>query len=356
MPCGHVSSLVEGAIIGANQTFLTWTGYRREELIPAKKFCDLLTVPGQIFYETQFAPLLQMQGFVKGVAFDLVRTNRQPLPVLVNSTLVAAKDGRPAFIRSLFFDATDRRRYESELLLARRNLAEQVKLRTAELEKEIVHRTRAEASLQDLTLRLLKLQDDERRRLARELHDSVGQILSAVSMNLGFLSRKANHLEEPVRARVAETSELIQEALKEIRVVSHLLHPPLLDEMGLAAALRTYIEGFSNRAKVQVALTIEENFGRLPQDLETGIFRIVQESLTNIHRHAESATASVSVLRSREQVQIIVQDRGKGIPESVDHGVGLRGMRERVAQFGGLLEIETSSSGTTITSTFPING
>jgi signal transduction histidine kinase len=175
-------------------------------------------------------------------------------------------------------------------------------------------------------------------------------------MNLGFLSRKANHLEEPVRARVAETSELIQEALKEIRVVSHLLHPPLLDEMGLAAALRTYIEGFSNRAKVQVALTIEENFGRLPQDLETGIFRIVQESLTNIHRHAESTTASVSVLRSREQVQIIVQDRGKGIPESVDHGVGLRGMRERVAQFGGLLEIETSSSGTTITSTFPING
>src|SRR5580704_12791726 len=153
-PCGFLSTLPDGTIIKANQTLLDWTGYSLEEVL-SKKFQDLLSVPGKIFYETQFAPLLQLQGVVKEVAFELVRSNREPLPVLVNSVQHQPEKGG-VLIHSALFDATDRRKYEQHLLSARRKLESEVLDRTVELEREIAERKRVEEDLRELTGRSLR--------------------------------------------------------------------------------------------------------------------------------------------------------------------------------------------------------
>jgi PAS domain S-box-containing protein len=353
-PCGYLSSMVDGTIVSVNQTFLDWTGYSRNELLHVRKFQQLLTIPGQIFYETHYAPLLQMQGFVKEIAFDLVCKAREPLPVLVNSTRQNGTDSRPAFIRSSFFDATDRRGYERELLDARRNLEETVQRRTLELEKQIVDRKKAEESLKDLTSRLLRLRDDERRRIARDLHDSAGQLLSASAMSLDAASRHANTLKPEVVKSIAEARDSVREALKEIRIVSYLLHPPLLDESGLGSAIRLFLEGFSGRGSISTEFIISEEFGRLPEDLEIAVFRVVQECLTNVHRHSDCKSAVVKLSRLPDKVRVEITDDGKGMSAELTLGVGLRGMRERVEQLGGKLEIESNSKGTTVRAMIPL--
>jgi len=320
----------------------------------------LLTVPGKIFYETQFAPLLQMQGRVKEVALDLVCPDRAPLPVLVNSSRQARPDGGPSLIHSAFFDATDRTRYERDLLLARRELETEVKNRTAELEREVQERKRAEDDLRELTTQLLRLRDDERRRLARELHDSVGQMLAAVRMNAALIEAESNTLSPQASAAVSENARWIEEISSEIRTISHLLHPPLLDEVGLKSALTWYVEGLAERASMKINLNMSSEIGRLPEELEVAIFRIVQECLTNVHRHSGSSTASIRVAISEEAIQVEVMDQGKGIKRerltelrTAVAGVGLRGMRERARQFGGSLEISSGPHGTSVTARFP---
>jgi len=243
------------------------------------------------------------------------------------------------------------RRNNEALRRAQGELDERVKQRTAELDA-------ANHGLRELSARLLQLQDDERRRFARELHDSVGQMLAALTMNLSAdierLTKTASSL--------TNSEALVQEMSKEVRTISHLLHPPLLDEAGLSSALRWYIDGFAERSKIKVDLEFPDDFGRLPRELEITIFRTVQECLTNIHRHSGSPTAKIRITRSGSRVRAEVEDRGKGIPlekrigmESAGTpGVGIRGMRERIRQLGGSLEINSDGKGTVIVARLPI--
>jgi signal transduction histidine kinase len=248
---------------------------------------------------------------------------------------------------------SNRRRNEA-YRRAQGELEERVKQRTIELDQ-------ANQSLRELTGRLLQLQDDERRRIARELHDSVGQMLAALAMNLSTVNFDIERLTNTASA-VTNSLNMVQEMTKEIRTISYLLHPPLLDEAGLDSALRWYIEGFAERSNIQVELDFPEDFGRLSRELETAIFRTIQECLTNIHRHSESAIAKIRLARKGSEVRVEVEDEGKGIPPEKHYevaspgtpGVGIRGMRERLRQLGGGLEIHSNGKGTVVKARLPI--
>ena len=247
-----------------------------------------------------------------------------------------------------------RRRREQVLWAAQRELGEAVKERTVELD-------RTNQNLRDLSARLMQLQDDERRRIARELHDSVGQMLAALGMNLAAVGTDIERLTKTANA-VNDSAALVQELSREVRTISHLLHPPLLDEAGLASALHWYVEGFAERSKIKVDLEIPADFERLARESETAIFRTVQECLTNIHRHSESPTARIRIVASDGQVSVEVEDRGKGIPPEKQFelastgtpGVGIRGMRERLRQLGGSLDIHSNGKGTLIVARLPL--
>jgi PAS domain S-box-containing protein len=228
------------------------------------------------------------------------------------------------------------------------------------IDTDITRRKLAEEATRRLTAHLLKMQDDERRRIARELHDSAGQILAALAMNLDRIQASAKLNPEETRL-LSDSDALVKDATKELRTISHLLHPPLLDEVGLPSALQWYVDGFATRSGINTTLELAADFGRLPPNLEIAIFRIIQESLTNVHRHSGSPSAEVRLVRANGEVRLEVQDRGKGMPIEKQQslatngplGVGLRGMRERVAQLGGILGVRSSDSGTIVTATLP---
>ncbi len=247
-----------------------------------------------------------------------------------------------------------RRRREEVMSAAQEELEEAVRQRTVELD-------RTNQNLRELSARLMQLQDDERRRIARELHDSVGQMLAALGMNLATVGTDLERLTKTANT-VRDSASLVQELSQEVRTISHLLHPPLLDEAGLASALRWYIEGFAQRSKIKVDLEVPADFGRLTRESETAIFRTVQECLTNIHRHSESPTARIRIAASDGHVWVEVEDRGRGIAlekqvemsSTGTPGVGIRGMRERLRQLGGSLEIYSNGKGTLIVARLPL--
>jgi signal transduction histidine kinase len=193
------------------------------------------------------------------------------------------------------------------------------------------------------------------------LHDSVGQTLAALGMNLSLVRNDMERLSGIISA-INDSENLVREMSSEVRTISHLLHPPLLDEAGLCSALRWYVDGFSQRSGIQVDLKLPDDFGRLPSELETAIFRVVQESLTNIHRHSSSPVARIRLQQPGDHVVVEIADRGKGIPEEKlqemastgTPGVGIRGMRERLRQLGGTLDIESGRSGTVVTVRLPL--
>jgi signal transduction histidine kinase len=243
-----------------------------------------------------------------------------------------------------------------------RNLSEtldaEVRARTQELEQRNVQVVEAAERLRDLSRRVMQVQDEERRHIARELHDSAGQVLAVLGMNVGQL---AQQVRPELRPAAQETERLVQQLTKELRTMSYLLHPPLLDEIGLSAALNWYIPGVMERSEIDIRLDISENLGRLPADLELILFRLVQECLTNVHRHSESKSATIRVARGDNRVSLEVQDQGKGIPheklaEIQTHasGVGIQGMRERVRQFHGELSIESDGTGTRVFVVLPV--
>ncbi len=232
-------------------------------------------------------------------------------------------------------------------------LAAMVEERTSHLQREATERKRVEADLRKLSSQLLTLRDEERRRIARDLHDSLGQILTAATMTVSLAQKEIANSNGNAERALANTSDLLQQAMKEVRVVSQLLHPPLLDEMGIGVALQIYTEGISARGDLQVELSVAADFERLPLEVETAIFRIVQECLTNVHRHSGSKTASVQVKRQGEEICVEIADRGKGMRIENDPGVGLRGMQERVAQLRGALEVKSSPEGTTVSVRLP---
>jgi PAS domain S-box-containing protein len=231
-----------------------------------------------------------------------------------------------------------------------------------ELNTDLTEQKRAEENLRTMSGRLLQLQDEERRRIARELHDSAGQMLVALDMNLATIQRDGANLNHGAARACAESLHLVQQLSKELRTISHLLHPPLLDEAGLPSAIRWFVEGFAERSKIPVALEIPQNLGRLSPEFETTIFRVVQEGLTNIHRHSGSSTAAIRISQATEAIRLEISDCGKGIPTGVQlglagagrSGVGIQGMRERLRQLGGHLEIQSRRTGTTILAVLPL--
>ena len=212
----------------------------------------------------------------------------------------------------------------------------------------------------DIVARLQQVQDGERRRLARELHDSVGQLLASIAMNIARVRAESDKLSPEVAELVIQNGSMVNEITNEIRTISHLLHPPLLDEMGLPLALRWYIDGYMERSKIRATVEVPDGFDRLPPDTEIAVFRAVQECLANVHRHSGSSSCSVKLVRDGQELQLQVEDSGSGIPKEKlanvmsSGGVGLRGMRERVRRLGGTLAIDSNEQGTTVTIKLPI--
>src|ERR1700746_2104604 len=219
------------------------------------------------------------------------------------------------------------------------------------------------SQLRTLSTRLIATQDEERRRIARDLHDSVGPLIAALSMNNGLVGQEAGKLSPPAAEALRHNTQLIAQLSKQTRTISHLLHPPLLDEIGLLPAIRMFAEGFGERSNVKVTVELSPEIGRLPPTMEISIFRIVQECLTNVYRHSGSKTALIRIWPARDKsLSVQVCDQGKGIPFNhrvsmlvgSNHGVGLSGMRERVRELGGTLEIQSNESGTTVTALLPV--
>ncbi len=228
--------------------------------------------------------------------------------------------------------------------------------------RNISERVQNEQQLRRLSARLLRLQDDERRRIARELHDSTAQNLSALEMNMSLLEPMVGKLDVKAQRIVSETRQIAAECSKELRNISYLLHPPLIDEVGLAFAIKWFCDGFAKRTGIAATVEIDEDFPRLDTDLEMPLFRVVQEAMTNIYRHSEADRAWVTLRRNEKQLFLEVRDNGKGFADGVlgsegpdsdtrldwKVGVGLAGMRERLLNLGGKLGVESTPLGATI--------
>lgn len=227
-------------------------------------------------------------------------------------------------------------------------------------EQEEIEKNNAE-SYKMLSARILELQDVERRKIARELHDSVGQFLAGLKLNLSQLQHRESCGPAQGQMLLAEAIDLTDHAITEVRTISHLLHPPLLDELGFHSAARWYAEGFAKRSGIQVELHVAEIGERLPKEIELALFRVLQESLTNVHRHAKASRVGIDVECTSAEVVLVVCDDGKGVNRDVllqfhsGHagGIGLAGMRERLAELGGTLEVESNLKGTLIRATLP---
>jgi two-component system NarL family sensor kinase len=217
--------------------------------------------------------------------------------------------------------------------------------------------------LQQLAGTLVQLQDEERRRIGRDLHDSTGQILTALGMQLARLQRLAETEDSPTKGLIADCVALAQRCSSDIRTASYLLHPPLLDEIGLLSALRWLADGLTRRSDINVTLQLPESLPRLPRDLELALFRVVQEAISNVHRHAQSPSVTIRLILDAAAITLEVEDAGLGMPEAFDsgnvpdpimRGVGLGGMRERLRQLGGQLTILSSPTGTCVRATVPV--
>ena len=281
-------------------------------------------------------------------AFDTIRLTKEGKKIPVSLTISAITDssGNVVGASKVARDITDRKLAEDALKQSHTDLELQVQLRTESLRK--------------LSSSLHHMQDDERRKIARELHDSVGQYLASVKMNLTRVAQADVH---KAKMALLESDQLLDKCLAEIRTISHLLHPPLLDESGLAFAAKWYVEGFGKRSRIQVKLDLSPKMERLPQAVEMALFRMLQESLTNVHRHSGSRRVDVHIEREDAQVGMIVRDYGKGIPSEKlrrfeatggNLGVGLTGMRERVLELGGKLQIVSENPGISLRVMIPV--
>ena len=287
------------------------------------------------------------------------------VPTLISAVRSAVRARRRQYeVRDLL-----RQREENERVLqeAREELERRVLQRTLEITKvnsdlrrEVMERLNAENALRQLSQNIVRLQDEERRRIARELHDSAGQYLSAVTLTLGQLARRLASADHRNKELVQEALDLVGDCIKEVRTMSYLLHPPVLDDFGLVSALRWYVEGFSQRSGIMVKLDLADEFPRFDREMETALFRIVQEGLTNVHRHSGGQKASVEVKILDQHINTTITDDGHGMSEEIlsnvgkgQGGVGLMGMYERVKKLGGQIHIDSGKLGTTIKAVLP---
>jgi len=238
-----------------------------------------------------------------------------------------------------------------------RDFTERLRARLA-LEASEKRLKESEKNLRDLSLHLLRTQDEERRKIGREIHDSVGQYLAALKMKLDLLGTTPE-----ISKAAAECSNLLDECMKEVRTISYLLYPPMLEEVGLKSAVPWYLKGFSSRSGIETTFTISDNFARVSRDAELVLFRVLQEALTNVQRHSQSKTADIELCRLPDSVCLRITDYGKGVPSSVleqgEHdwmgslGVGIRGMSERLRQLGGALTLSSNNGRTEVFATIP---
>lgn len=265
------------------------------------------------------------------------------------------------------------RRKQLRLNEAQEKLEQRVTERTSELshaltdlESEIAVRKQVEEQLRRLSIHLMTIQDEERRRIARDLHDSAGQTLAAIRMSLAMLQQAqpsgSGNDEARIEKLFNDLNALTDEALKEIRTTSYLLHPPLLDEAGFCSAARWFVTGFTKRSGIQVQCEVPEHSERLSEAVELALFRVLQESLTNIHRHSGASSANVRFVRNGTGIELQISDNGRGLSsEQLQRlsqsdggaGVGIAGMRERIRGLGGQLAIQSNGKGTTVAVNLP---
>jgi PAS domain S-box-containing protein len=346
---------LDGTVMDANQLCLEACGYRAEEVL------------GKPFWETGWWRLSpETQGKIRAAIAQAAQGSayRETLTYhwsdgtarMVDFALHPIRDheGRILFLHPTGVDITDLKRAEEKYRTLAETLDAEVRARTSEVVLQ-------SEQLRDLSSRLLQAQDEERRHIARELHDSAGQILAALGMSLTMVSRYSNRGGPELAKHTEQSQELVGQLSQEIRTMSYLLHPPLLEEMGLAGALRWYIQGLAERSGMQIVLEIPDDFERPSHELELVLFRVVQECLTNIHRHSGSKNAVVRFALEEDGIFLVVQDSGKGIPaeklseiQSHGSGVGIRGMRERVRHFGGHMQIESNPGATEVSFRFPL--
>ena len=326
---------------------MIWEDVAADPALQGTEDLDIILADG--IRAIQCTPLLSLDGRLLGLLNNHFRHPHRPSERDLKYLDILARMASDFIERWQSENAL--RDSEQRFRMLADNLEERVRQRTMALEK-------AQDELSDLSAKLLVAQDEERRRIARELHDSAGQTLTILGLEIAQLS---NSGKTELSAKVAGLQEMLQQLTEEIRTTSYLLHPPLLDENGITAALKWYVEGLLARTKLNISLTISEDLGRLRRDVELVVFRVVQECLTNVIRHSESKEAFVSVTEKDGTLVIAVRDSGKGIPgENIDQmqlkgfGVGIRGMRERVRQLGGTLNIESEGRGTTISVTLPV--
>jgi PAS domain S-box-containing protein len=302
--------------------------------------------------------------------FDTVRVCKDGSFVDISLTISPVRDatGKIVGASKIARNITEQKRIQQALRESEeqyRTLADaldtQVQFRTRELERRNAEVVEQAEQLRSLSNRMLQLQDDERRRIARELHDSAGQSLVALSMSLGQVARAAKNSPDQLAKNIHQAEELVRHLTQEIRTTSYLLHPPMLDESGLSLALRCYIQGLTERGGLEIDLEMDDDFERPSPGIELVISRLVQECLTNIHRHSGSTSALIRLEREQGNIRVSVQDKGKGISreklagiDSKGMGVGIRGMRERVRHFDGELLIESTGAGTKVTAIIPV--
>jgi PAS domain S-box-containing protein len=351
-------------ILWANKAVLKLLGYSAEEYV-GHRLADFFVHPDA--FDEFWAKLMRREE-VYDHPTELRCKSGAVAHVVIHSNGLW-EDGKFVHSRTFIHDVTERRAMEQALKQAHDELEKRVRERTDELRKKNIHVLKqaeildmTNQGLRELSARLLRVQDDERRRIARDLHDSTGQSLAVLSMNLSAMEAEASKSNPALLKNLVENEEIVRQISTELRTLSYLLHPPLLDEMGLESALRWYIDGFGQRSNIQITLDLSADLGRLSQDMEITLFRVIQECLTNIHRHSGSPTASIRVSRYSGGITLEVRDAGKGIaPErlakitsSGDSGVGLRGMQERIKGLCGDLAIESDSKGTGIRVTIPV--
>lgn len=349
---------LSGRFTLVNDRFCEMVGRSRDELLNMR-WQDITHPDDVIGNLPQFLALAEGSGPNFVIEKRYLRPDGQA--VWVRNQVSGVRDGSGAVVKMLaaVTDISDLKKTEEDLLAAESSLKDardtlelRVQQRTAELEQ-------AQMDLRNLSAKLLAAQDEERRRIARDLHDSAGQALAALGMTLAVIEQKAERSNSGIAAAAAESQLLVQQVTREIRTMSYMLHPPLLDESGLSDALRLYVRGLSERTGLDIDLSVSKDFSRLPNQSELAIFRIIQESLTNIHKHSRSRRAWIRLFLKANYIHVEIEDEGRGISAGkLNHhgfGVGLAGMRERADGLGGELVIESSDRGTKISVILPAN-
>jgi PAS domain S-box-containing protein len=352
----------DGVVMEVNRACLDVCGYRAEEVL-GRLFWD--TPWWRNFPESQQNIRAATPIAAHGVPYreTLHYSWADGTERLMEFALYPIVDeaGKILFLHPTGVDITDLKRAEENYRQLAETLETEVRARTLELENRNVEVLRQSDLLREFSQRLLQAQDEERRRIARELHDSAGQTLTVLGLNLAQFAQQIDRDAPGLTPELKSINDTVQQLHREIRTTSYLLHPPLLDETGLSSALHWYVQGLQERSDLQIDLAMSPDFGRVPREMELVVFRLVQECLTNIHRHAGSKTATIRIERNSQALTVEVRDQGKGMPsrklaevQTGGSGVGIRGMHERLRQFKGKLTIQSDSSGTRVCASIPI--